>query len=103
MAPNVPNEIDIFIQPHSRMKELVNNFTNKVLLSSNYSPAYCLLFSFDYFLSFTISFILYIYIYIYIFMYVYILLLKISYRFILDSQNSFKSINKKMINNCGDS
>ncbi|MPC94767.1 hypothetical protein E2C01_089951 [Portunus trituberculatus] len=30
MAPRVPDEIDVFTAPHSRMKELVNIYTRKV-------------------------------------------------------------------------
>lgn len=30
MAPRVPDEIDVFTAPHSRMKELVNIYTQKV-------------------------------------------------------------------------
>lgn len=29
MAPTVPAEIDLFTIPHSRMKELVNTYTQK--------------------------------------------------------------------------
>ena len=37
MAPSIPEEIDVFTRPHGRMKELMNNFTKKVILSRDFN------------------------------------------------------------------